>query len=60
MDLFKKEQMKCIGPGGFHCPCCNPYRGKTKSKHVGKVGSLNRKVRSKLKEQLRKEIADMA
>lgn len=28
MDDFKREQAKCLGPGGMKCPCCGPKPGK--------------------------------
>jgi|FLOH01.1.fsa_nt_gi hypothetical protein len=51
MDLFRKEQHSQMGPGGFHCPCCND------SRKNGKIVKLmNKKARKKLKDQLKKEI----
>jgi hypothetical protein len=52
MDLFKCEQMKDIGPGGFKCNCCNDSRTTKK----GKLKHLNKKARKSLKNKLMKEI----
>lgn len=51
MDLFKRKQFEDIGPGGFHCPCCNRAR----TSKNGKDRFLNKKARKKLKSDLRKE-----
>jgi len=47
-----------MGPGGLKCPCCNDYRGKTKNNHVGQIGKLNKVIRHKLKQQLKKQWKD--
>ena len=58
MDDFKKCQMSQLGPGGFHCHCCNDSRGKTSNNHVGKLNILNKKARRKIKQQTQKEIEE--
>lgn len=52
MDLFKSKQMCDIGPGGFHCPCCNRFR----TSKNGKDRGLNKKARKKLKQDIKKEL----
>ena len=49
MDNFKKEMMKNVQIGGFKCPCCNDFFGKTR-----KV--LNRLARKRLKNKLNNEL----
>lgn len=58
MDLYKGFMYHRIGPGGLHCPCCNPFRGKLKNSHVGKCNKLNKLARRKLKILTIKEIND--
>jgi len=55
-DQFKAKQFKDIGPGGFKCSCCNMSRGKLKNSYAGKDNSLNRIARSRLKQELHKEL----
>lgn len=60
MDDFKKECMRYVSIGGFHCPCCNDFRSfsnKRKLKKVKKVKrGLNKRVRYNLKLELKKEL----
>ena len=49
MDKFRQAMSNQCGWGGFRCPCCNCYHGKTKKK-------LNRLARAKIKAEVFKEI----
>ncbi len=51
-DLYKLKMFKRIGPGGFHCSCCNNSRGKMKNSHIGKNNTLNKKARKDLKYEI--------
>lgn len=61
MDDFKRQcyQHHVLGPGGYYCPCCNPYFKATMAKkHI-----LSKFSRRKLKletERIRKTVDDYA
>lgn len=56
MDYFEKLTSKDIGPGGYRCSCCNPFRGHRNSNYGLK--NYRRLARRRLKQSLPKEIQD--
>ena len=57
MDLFTSAGKGEIGPGGVKCPCCNRYH--TFGNHARKLRGLSKLKRSRLKNNLRKELEDV-
>jgi len=54
VDDFKKSCSTALGKGGVKCFCCNDYH--TWGNHQKKLKGLSKLGRTRLKEQLRKEI----
>ena len=55
MNMFNKYSTSHMGPGGFHCPCCNWTRGRHAARKKARQ-ILKGIVRQQLKKDLKREV----
>lgn len=53
MDYFKRSEMKEVGPGGLHCPCCGAKPGPDRR-------ALKRRARARIKNEDRRNFSTVA